>query len=88
MAIIMTLRIGNGAVHKSSSQWQLKECSKLNNSVHELFIFKILLIAKRAILHALCHIHQKPIKVQRAPNTKGVCLQNTSKSRSYHLKIW
>ena len=34
----MTLWIGNGAVLKSSSQWQLKE-------VDELFIFKILLIA-------------------------------------------
>ena len=38
MAIIMTLWIGNGAVLKSSSQWQLKEFRKLN-------IFKILLIA-------------------------------------------
>ena len=44
MAIIMTLWIVNGAVLKSSSQWQLKEFLKLNNSVHELFIF-ILLIA-------------------------------------------
>ena len=42
----MTLWIGyNGAVLKSSSQWQLKEVWKLNISVHELFIFKILLIA-------------------------------------------
>ena len=43
----MTLWIGNGAVLKSSSQWQLKEVRKLNNSVHELFtcIFKLLLIA-------------------------------------------
>ena len=40
-----TLWIGNGAVLKSSSQWQLKEFWKLNNSVHELFIFEILLIA-------------------------------------------
>ena len=40
----MTLWIDNGAVLKSSSQWQLKEVWKLNNSVHELFIFKILLI--------------------------------------------
>ena len=40
----MTLWIGNGAVLKSSSQWQLKEFWKLNNSVHELFIFKIHLI--------------------------------------------
>ena len=40
MAIIMTLWIGNSAVPKSSSQWQLKELRKLNNSVHELFIFK------------------------------------------------
>ena len=41
----MTLWIGNGAVLKSPSQWQIKEFSKLNNSVYELFIFKILLIA-------------------------------------------
>ena len=44
MAIIMTLWIGNGAVLKSSSQWQLKEFLKLNNSVRELLIFKFLLI--------------------------------------------
>ena len=44
MAIIMTLRIGNGAVLKSSSQRLLKEFWKSNNSGHELFIFKILLI--------------------------------------------
>ena len=41
----MTLGIGNGAVLKSSSQWQIIEFWKLNNSVHELFILKILLIA-------------------------------------------
>ena len=41
----MTLRIGNGAVLKSSSQWQLKEFRRLNNSDHELFIFKVLFIA-------------------------------------------
>ena len=41
----MTLWIGNGAVLKSSSSWQLKEVWKLNNSVHESFIFKNLLIA-------------------------------------------
>ena len=41
----MTLWIGKGAVLKSSSQWQLKEVRKLNDSVHELFILKILLIA-------------------------------------------
>ena len=45
MAIIMTFWIGNGAVLKSSRQWQLKELWKLNNSVHELFIFKIHLLA-------------------------------------------
>ena len=45
MVIIMALWIGNGAVLKSSGQWQLKEFSKFSNSVHELFIFKILLIA-------------------------------------------
>ena len=28
------------------------------------------------------------IKVPIAPNKKGVCLQNTSKSHSCHLKIW
>ena len=37
----MTLWTGNGAVLKSSSQWQLEEFLKLNKSVHELFIFKI-----------------------------------------------
>ena len=41
----MTLWIGNGAVLNSSSQWQIKEFWKLNNSGHESFIFKILLIA-------------------------------------------
>ena len=41
----MTLWIGNSAVLKSSSQWQLIEFWKLNNTVYELFIFKILLIA-------------------------------------------
>ena len=41
----MPLWIGIGAVLKSSSQWQLKEVLKLNNSVHDLFIFKIILIA-------------------------------------------
>ena len=35
----MTLWIGNGAVLKSSSQWQLNEFWQLNNSVHELSIF-------------------------------------------------
>ena len=39
----MTLRIGNGVVLKSSSLLQLKEFLKLNDSGHELFIFKILL---------------------------------------------
>ena len=28
------------------------------------------------------------LKVPIAPNHKGVCLQNTSKPHSYHLKIW
>ena len=43
----MTLWIGNGAVLESSSQWQLKEFRKLTYyfSLHELFIFKILLTA-------------------------------------------
>ena len=45
MTFIMTFWIGKGAVLKSSSQWQLNEFRKLNNSGHELFIFKILLIA-------------------------------------------
>ena len=45
MAIVMTLWTGNGTVLKSSSEWQLKEIGKLKNSGHELFIFKILLIA-------------------------------------------
>ena len=33
----MTLWIDNGAVLKSSSQWQLKEFRKLNNSGHAIF---------------------------------------------------
>ena len=41
----MTLCIDNGTVLKSSCQWQLKEFWKLNNSGHELYISKILLIA-------------------------------------------
>ena len=41
----MILWIGNDAALKSSSQWQLKEFWKLNNSGHEVSIFKILLIA-------------------------------------------
>ena len=41
----MTLWIGNDAVLKSSFQSQSKEFWKLNNSIHELFIFRILLIA-------------------------------------------
>ena len=41
----MTLWIGNDAVLTNSSQWQLNELKKLNNSGHELFTFKILLIA-------------------------------------------
>ena len=41
MAFIMTLWIGNSAVLNSSSQWQLNEFRQLNNSSHELFIFKI-----------------------------------------------
>ena len=41
----MTLWKSNGAVLKSSGQWQLKEVSELNNSVHELFIFEIILTA-------------------------------------------
>ena len=41
----MTLWIGNGTVLKSSIQWQLNEFWKLNNSLHELFIFKIVLFA-------------------------------------------
>ena len=45
MTIIMTFWIGNGAVLKTSSQWQLNEFLNLNYSVHELFIFQILLIA-------------------------------------------
>ena len=41
----MTSWIGKGADLKSSSQWQLKELRKLKKSVHELFIFKIHLLA-------------------------------------------
>ena len=41
----MTLWVGNDTVLEGSSQWQLKEFWKLINSGHELFIFKIPLIA-------------------------------------------
>ena len=41
----MTLWIGNGAVLKSYRLGQFKEYWKLNDYGHELFIFKILLIA-------------------------------------------
>ena len=40
MAFIMTLWIGNSVVLKSSSQWQLKEILKINNSWTELFNFQ------------------------------------------------
>ena len=50
----MTLWIGNGAVLKGSSQWQLKESWKLNNSFHELFIFKTLSIAIEWDLLVFC----------------------------------
>ena len=45
MAIIMTLWIGNGAVLKSSSQWQLKEFWKSIIHGWNYLIFKINLIA-------------------------------------------
>ena len=50
----MTLWTGNGAVLKSSSQWQLNEFRKLNNSGHELSIFKIRLIAIKWDLLVFC----------------------------------
>ena len=57
----MTLWIGNGAVLQSSSQWKLKEFRKLNYSVLELFIFKILLklvvLFRSFFLTALCKIY-------------------------------
>ena len=34
------------------------------------------------------HTFTTTVKVPVAPNYKGVCLQNTSKPHSYHLKIW
>ena len=50
----MTLWIGNGAVLKNASQWQLKEFGKLNNSVHELFIFKRQLKLQSALCNCSC----------------------------------
>ena len=41
----MTLWLCNDVVLKSSTESQLKEFRKLNNSGHELFIFKSLLTA-------------------------------------------
>ena len=54
MVIIMTLWIGNGAVPKSSSQLQLKEFKKLNNSSNELFIFKIIIIRRTPKIYRIC----------------------------------
>ena len=51
MAIIITVWIGNDAVLKSSSQWQLKEFYKLNTSGHELFIFADLSILRQIFPH-------------------------------------
>ena len=45
MANIVTLWTGNGAVLKSSSQWQLKEFSKQIIHGQNYLIFKIHLIA-------------------------------------------
>ena len=42
-----------------------------------------ILLSGNGLMIALVHI-----KVPVAPNYKGVCLQNTSKPHSYHLKIW
>ena len=39
-------------------------------------------------LKAFADYKMKVLKVPIAPNYKGVCLQNTSKPHSYHLKIW
>ena len=58
MAIIMTLWMGIGAVLKSSSQWRLIEYSKLYNSDHELFIFKILLNASERAFGELNTIYE------------------------------
>ena len=41
MAFIMALWIGNGAVLKSSSQWQSKEFRKYIIHVRNYFVFKI-----------------------------------------------
>ena len=47
MAIILTLWIVYSAVLKTSGQWQFQQGSYIDipDSSHELFIFKILLIA-------------------------------------------
>ena len=50
MTIIMTLWIGNGAVHKSSSQWQLIEFRKLNNSQWEALLKFSVIPLKRLFL--------------------------------------
>ena len=40
MSFSMTLWIGNGAVLKSSTQWQIERILKINNSWPELFNFR------------------------------------------------
>ena len=61
----MTLWIGKGAVLKSSSEWQLKGFGELNNSGHELFIFKIILIAIdwNFLRTTILPIHKAPARV-------------------------
>ena len=88
----MTLWIGNGAVLKSSSQWQLKEL-KLNNSGHELFIFRILGkycvddIIIGFVMSQLCTYIIRVLKMllsEPLANLKHVTFFKTSLIKLYH----
>ena len=90
----MTLWIGNGAVLISSSQWQLKECWKLNNSVHELFINAIFQDGVNGIYTLLAGSYWDfNIKIQLlfiqmshtlAKGAKCICVVHDNKTR-HHL---
>ena len=54
-----------------NAQSKLEEADRKNRSLEDRYLTLSLYI----------------IKVPIAPNYKGVCLQNTSKSHLYHLKI-
>ena len=61
MAIITTLWIGNGAVLKSFSQWQLKEFLKINNSWMELYIFQYSKYLQYSVMNFIFECYQNRV---------------------------